>query len=124
MLSRRQQEAERLQVKLARASGEYLRAAKAAGYPSCFPTLYAEEDGEVVGVIGTSPDPLRTVIGPLWCPRRPKLLYNLLNTYEDLLAKAGVTTYWAHCPDPKWGRALVNHRQAKPVGNDWYRKDL
>lgn len=95
-----------------------------SGFPSTFPTFYYEENGEIKGVIGTSQEHRAVVIGPLWCPGRPKVLKRLIEVYENFIQQAGVSIYFAHVPDPKWGKALVKHCGAQQIKPEWYRKDL
>lgn len=84
--------------KLATTLADYRRAqdcCRRGGYPRVtlsFPTIIAERDGQVVGVLATG-DSRRAVFAHRIVAETPQMFIRLAEAYEFVLLKAGVTSY-------------------------------
>ena len=60
-----------------------------------FPTVVAKRDGRVIGFLATSPSADAVVAGPFVTEggRNPILFLRLLESYENVMRKAGVAAY-------------------------------
>lgn len=63
-----------------------------------WPTIIAERNGRLLGFVSTQPTKKMLVVGPL-ITRKPChsiVILRLVEAYEYILRKAGVSSYWFH----------------------------
>lgn len=70
------------------------------GWHLSFPTILAEEDGELIGFLSTLPRKDAVVVGRVVAPS-PFVLLRLVEAYENVLFLAGVTYYLIPIPEER-----------------------
>ena len=102
-----------------------------------FPTIMAERelDGPLEGFLSTNLDQQMIVCGPLWLDssmglgRKSRMTIRLLDAYEMILKKAGVSQYLFHVrPEGHWMDTIERALGLKPYefseGEFWYKREF
>jgi len=113
--------------------GDYRKAHKLTGWKArmSWPTVVAERDGELIGVIGTHARRDAVVAGFLYAPH-PIVALRLIEAYERVLRLAGVREYWfslAKDAPERWRRVVEeNPDLVEPRGErdgvSWFKRKL
>lgn len=100
-----------------------------------FPTIIAERDDEVIGVLSTRPTKNMIIAGPIRIDVKGNptfTLIRLVDCYEFILRKAGITSYLMHTTDDyfidtinkisdKWP---IEPIASAPEGGLWFRRSM
>jgi len=109
--------------------------ARAQGVTRTFgwPSVCAERDGQLLGVLATTPSKKAVIAGPLVIApgvARPIIMViRLIEAYEVILKQAGVKAYCFHIQtdNPAW-RQIVEEMGHEPFGQDdagvWYERKV
>lgn len=96
-----------------------------------WPTVIAERDDEMIGVIGTHAHRNAVVAGFLHAPH-PITALRLVEAYENVLRLAGVREYWfslAKDAPTRWREVIEENPdivtpRGEHDGADWYKRKL
>lgn len=103
--------------------------------PMSFPTVLADRDGLVVGVLGSTPNKNFLVAGPLAImpdlPSKGPVLMRLLESYENFARFMGIDRilFRIHSVEsPHWARSVESIYNIKPYANEdnwlWFQRKL
>jgi len=104
-------------------------AERMAVHPLSFPTVYAERDGRVIGVLATQPPKKAIIAGPLAVEgRSPFTALRLIEAYDRVMREAGVDYHFhVAVANASW-RRVVEQMGLRPFHEDehgvWYRRIL
>ncbi len=95
-----------------------------------FPTVVAKRKGKILGFLSTRPTKDAIVAGPLVVGTEIKgpIALRLVESYENVLRMAGVTSYLFYVTDPHWQRQVEDAFGIVPYhsenGRAWYKREL
>lgn len=121
--------------RLAASPADYRRcraflAARMDAHPLSFPTVYAEREGRIIGVLATQPPKKAIVAGPLAVEgRSPFTALRLIEAYDHVMREAGIDGYHFHVAAGNEGwRKVIEQMGLQPMQQTdqgaWYRRVL
>ena len=104
-------------------------AERMAVHPLSFPTVYAERDGRLIGVLATQPPKKAIIAGPLAVEgRSPFTALRLIEAYDRVMREAGVDYDFCVAPDNVHWRSVIEQMGLRPFHEDamgvWFQRRL